>query len=143
MGGIVINRSSSCCYGRRRRDLTPTLSWLVWLVSVGTRVTSQGVSSAPMGEQHQRLGSGESESFPHPRPCIGASGEAKNFLIEGCLPSAMSAGSRASWRCSETPCVRPRMTWRDGLVRSRGSLEAQQGRVSPWVSLIFPLDGAD
>jgi hypothetical protein len=47
-----------------------------------------------------------------------------------------SAGSWARRRCSETPCVRPRMKWSDGLVRSRGLLKAQQGRVSPWVSLV-------
>jgi hypothetical protein len=48
---------------------------------------SQGVSSAPMREQHQRLGSGELESFPRPRPCTRASDVAKNFPVEGCLPS--------------------------------------------------------
>jgi hypothetical protein len=47
-----------------------------------------------MGEQYQRLGSGESESFTRSRPCIGASGEAENFLVEGCLPSTMRVGLR-------------------------------------------------
>jgi hypothetical protein len=37
-----------------------------------------GVSSAPMGEWHQRLGSGKSENSLRSRPCIGASGEAEN-----------------------------------------------------------------
>jgi hypothetical protein len=32
---------------------------------------------------------------------------------------------------SETPCGRPRMKWRDGLVCSRGLLEAQQGESWP------------
>jgi hypothetical protein len=63
---------------------------------------SQEVSSAPMGEQHQRLGSGESGRFPRLRPSTGTSDEAENFPIEGCLPS----WPRARWIIAQgRPCL--------------------------------------
>jgi hypothetical protein len=43
-----------------------------------------------MGERHQRLGSDESENFPRPSPDIGASGEAENRPVEGCLTDPAS-----------------------------------------------------
>jgi hypothetical protein len=47
-----------------------------------------------MGKRRQRLGSGEAESFPRPRPCIGASGEMRNLSIEGGQPSRSWARRR-------------------------------------------------
>jgi hypothetical protein len=62
MGGIVTSSSSPCCYGRWRRDLTAIIPSLSdWSVA-RTWVTSQGVSSAPMGERHQRPVSGKAET---------------------------------------------------------------------------------
>jgi hypothetical protein len=42
------------------------------------------------------------------------------------VPVAQRWVSGESEMFFETPYARPRMKWRDGLVRSRGSLEAQQ-----------------
>jgi hypothetical protein len=46
------------------------------------------------GKQHQRLGSGEAESSPCPRPCLGASGETGNLFAKSCLPSRSRARRR-------------------------------------------------
>jgi hypothetical protein len=49
------------CYRRWLNDLTPIIAGLSGWVDTRTWVTSQGVSSAPMGERHQRPVSGEVE----------------------------------------------------------------------------------
>jgi hypothetical protein len=47
-------------------------------------------------------GVGRVESFLCPRPCIGASGEAENFPVEGCL----SSQPRARWITAHgRPCL--------------------------------------
>jgi hypothetical protein len=77
----VTRSSSPCCYGRWHRDLT--LSFLAYPVGRRRNMGDvTGVSSAPMRERHQRLGSGELENSPRPRTSIGASGETDNSLLK-------------------------------------------------------------
>jgi hypothetical protein len=52
-------------------------------------------------------------------------GRGGDDVVDWPVPETLALRSRVSRRCSATPCVRPRMKWRDGLVCSRGLLEAQ------------------
>jgi hypothetical protein len=61
MGGIVTNSSSPRCYGRRCHDLTPVIPGLPSWSTQERWWRHRGVSSAPMGERHQRPVSGEPE----------------------------------------------------------------------------------
>jgi hypothetical protein len=47
-----------------------------------------------MEKPHQRLVSGEAESFPRPRPRFEAMGEMGNLSAESCLPSRSLARQR-------------------------------------------------
>jgi hypothetical protein len=99
MGGIVVNSSSYACYRRWRGDLTPVVPDLSGWADARTWVTSQGVSSVPMGERHQRSVSGEAETNN-----ADSGARARRWCHRG-LACVRDLGlrPRVNRRCSETP----------------------------------------
>jgi hypothetical protein len=70
----------------------PCSSWPVRLGCSRMWVTSHEVSSAPMGKPHQRLGSGEAESFLRLRPRLGAWARRRVRLLRATYRAGLAWG---------------------------------------------------
>jgi hypothetical protein len=82
-----------------------------------------------MRKRRQRPGLGEAESFPRPRPCIGASGEMRNLSVEGGQPSR----SRARWRLM--------MLGSGEAVMFHDPLQEVSDEIGEWASMLTRLAG--